>query len=399
MILDVLLSSLFAFAPDNSVQNRLLGNEVGNGGDVVICPSADGLSIAVLDYFEARKMMPQLPLDLVGGNAAELIDRALTRLERVDPIRAKRYRDHAIELLSGSDSYFLSGLELRDINDSGYVPLGDCKIQQAVIQREPWHPLDRRFTFDGDLWSRLPVGDQAGLILHEVIYREVLELGQRNSTSVRQLVAWLSSPLFEQVSQEQYDENIRPAVFFVPRLLAFKQERVQMYVERGGAAEMNLAQFLAKDGEAEIEWRIDELGAKAFSIDPRTGAIRVLATENSSSTLRTSVTATSGILWDVVPVDAIVINRGEYPPRWLADEFTIRLTESATGKVFELQSVVAVPSGEFVRFRMVSGPRGVHISENGVVTVDAGFNGRSLIEVAVNSQSGWAQTSFFVERT
>jgi len=94
----------YKFTPDSSTGLRSFaelaptraallgpGNEVGNGGDVVVCRDAAGAiaSVEMLDLFEGRTLRG-LSVDpaLDGGSFDEVVERIAARLHGVDPVLA-----------------------------------------------------------------------------------------------------------------------------------------------------------------------------------------------------------------------------------------------------------------------------------------------------------------------
>src|SRR4051812_10718140 len=73
-----------------------VGTETGNGGGVVVCRSADGTiqKAELLDFYEAR-VLRNLTLDLGDANLDfnKKIENVLTKLSKVSPIRAQKYRN------------------------------------------------------------------------------------------------------------------------------------------------------------------------------------------------------------------------------------------------------------------------------------------------------------------
>ncbi len=102
-------------------QPALAENEVGNGGDVLVCrdPAGTITTVELLDFFEARTFRG-IPIDLgdpslpVEGKLAL----ALSRLERFSPQRAARYR--AWLLAFWQEAALIPGIVLEDIPDSAH---------------------------------------------------------------------------------------------------------------------------------------------------------------------------------------------------------------------------------------------------------------------------------------
>lgn len=189
------------------------GREVGNGGDVVYCPNAVAprKKVELLDIYEARTRGIIFNLGAPTLNYWQKFALALERLAKVSPLRAEEYRlsaqDFTIDPATGEhrNARFLSGVELVDIPDSKHiaVPSG-CAIKQIAIQKEPEVAEDRRYTVSKDLWDLMDDESKAGLILHEVIYREALVDGAENSKMVRYLNSYLAADKFAAMTQEAF---------------------------------------------------------------------------------------------------------------------------------------------------------------------------------------------------
>lgn len=167
----------------------LAGHEQGNGGNAVVCRDASGkiISAELLDFYEARTLR-QIQLDL-GPSGLDYMHRVLAKLrplERVAPVRAALYENWAANFIS--ESLILNGVKFEVIPDSDhfFVPDG-CEVEQLAVNREPELPTDHRYLINGDLWSHLDDASKAGLVLHEMIYREMASLGETNSRSSRYL--------------------------------------------------------------------------------------------------------------------------------------------------------------------------------------------------------------------
>lgn len=169
-------------------------HRVGNGGDAIVCRDAEGgiTSAELLDFYEARLLRDVVPaFDAPAATPVEKALAAVSRIERFDPKRAKRYRAQVTSFLAESR---IRDARLDDIPDSHHlaIPHG-CAIEQLCVQRTPYFPEDKRYIIDELLWKHLSAEDQAGLILHEVLYREALERGQADSIAARYFTATIAS--------------------------------------------------------------------------------------------------------------------------------------------------------------------------------------------------------------
>lgn len=183
----------------------------GNGGDVIVC--ADG-SVMLLDRYEADQMRGIVFDDsLVGANAVATVANALQRYASIDSLRASAYQSRLNEFMS--QTRFVNDAGLIDIPDSQHlnVPTG-CSVKQAAVQRKPVFPQDPFYVIDNTIWQALSVKDQAGLILHEIVYREAIEAYQHtNSVRARYFNTLITSTLFPSLTPATFSEALKAAGF------------------------------------------------------------------------------------------------------------------------------------------------------------------------------------------
>lgn len=180
-------------------------DERGNGGDVVVCrDGSDAItSIELLDYYEGRQIPGTLSPDLRGADEFAMAQDVIDRLTIVDPTRRAHYQNWLATFQQ--EALFLPGVVLVDISDSEHLhfPRG-CNVEQIAIHQEP-HDGEPRYTVSADLWNALDQGGRAGLLLHELIYREaVTTLGHRDSRNVRRLARFLASSPARTMTLSQY---------------------------------------------------------------------------------------------------------------------------------------------------------------------------------------------------
>lgn len=210
------------------------GNGIGNGGPVFAYPTQDyrgckSLSsytrAEIVDYHFARKEWGLLPdlgapedwkevpgLDLLEEGYLKPVKFVLHRLRRLSPDRAERYWKSALEFQA--DHRKRKDVCLTRIPDDNlrYTPVGADPLQ-IVIHSDPKVPEDARYLVSEDLWKLLDETNRAGLILHEVIYREALENGQDNSYLTQYFNAWISSKKIETLTQEQFNDLLKRVSF------------------------------------------------------------------------------------------------------------------------------------------------------------------------------------------
>ncbi len=191
------------------------GDISGNGGDAVVCQSGpvtiplasqDRVPHAMLlDIYEGLLMRDIHPdLGDPSLDVMQKVEQALSRMHRLDPGRAERYLKVAQGFMK--DTRMIAA-DLQDIPDSGFVPLppvGVCKIVQAVVQKPRSFPEDKTFTIDRRVWDLFDNDSRAGLILHEIVYQELIQYGHTNSISARYFNTLLLSNRFSQIGLAEY---------------------------------------------------------------------------------------------------------------------------------------------------------------------------------------------------
>jgi hypothetical protein len=236
------------------------GRTVGNGGDVIVCETQAGQlqSIELLDFYEGRVLKGiQTELGEIGLTIEQKIAFALERMKRVSPVRAERYAKDAASFFD--ETLFLDDAILEDIPDTGNMVIPrNCRVAQIANQSTPLYPDDKRYVIDRRLWNALDNTGRAGLILHEVIYREALELRHDNSVSVRFLNANLCSRKIEGMSVQQYTKFLQD--------LGFETTSVQgVLISLATEAPEFYANGLLKSGKV-VEGSLFSLGAQQLRL-------------------------------------------------------------------------------------------------------------------------------------
>ncbi len=177
--------------------------EVGNGGNVVFCNSGR-ISIEMLDYYEAR-ILRGMNVDVdKAGDPINIANQVVRRLLVASPLRRIAYEKYVNSFMN--EARFVSGVELVTVPDSDHIFLPDnCKIVQIAIQKEPEFPEDGRYVVNKDLWDNMDAASKAGLILHEVIYREAIDFGAEDSKASRYLNALLAANLVKQHTPDTFN--------------------------------------------------------------------------------------------------------------------------------------------------------------------------------------------------
>jgi hypothetical protein len=84
------------------------------------------------------------------------------------------------------------------------------------VQKHSVLPEVKRFSIQRQLWAQLSHDDRAGLVLHEIIYREAIEKGHKDSRMARYLNALVGSQQLDHFTQAQYDDRINKSGFGNP---------------------------------------------------------------------------------------------------------------------------------------------------------------------------------------
>ncbi len=258
------------------------GNEKGNGGNAVVCYAdtdhREIVSVEMFDYWEMERSRPiaggvRLGSPTLSVNAK--IDTVLRRLSVIDPVRARRYRESAYEILDHLEEFLSDDVNPTPIEDDNPAvePNEPCvKVQFAVQLVEP-QPGKRRFQINRRLWNASPTTNdaRAGLILHEVIYREALGVGHQNSDAVRYLNYALSTGFLSRANAEIRYERI-----LVSSRFPLNDFCTLLYLK-------NLGVFL------QVVWESREIGDRSYLVCPnrqiRLGALEIRTQDRVTATL------------------------------------------------------------------------------------------------------------------
>lgn len=165
------------------------GNEVGNGGDVVICKDQE--APVLLDYYE-RKEGNYTITPLEADDEYQIVQKILSRLEKIAPKLQEKYMRDLKEFRLKVK--FKTQEELRDIKDSFHVSLGkECEIKQLAYQRKNSLTKDTEIFINKDLYEKMDAFQKAMLITHEIIYEHFIYFGEKNSIKVRLFNRYLYS--------------------------------------------------------------------------------------------------------------------------------------------------------------------------------------------------------------
>jgi hypothetical protein len=207
-------------SPDSSeISSNRMGNEVGNGGDGVACIQDDRtVSIELFDFYESRMLRQIEPrIEPVSEDPFVLARFVMDRLQKLDP----EIGDDLLNIFGTfKDDMRLVDLELRDVPDQGEIEYEPgCGLVQVAVQKDPEFPLDKRYTINQNYWLKMSPNDQAGLIVHEIVYRYLIARGQRDSKLARYFNSIISSSKMDAYTIETFHHfleqlNIARKVWF-----------------------------------------------------------------------------------------------------------------------------------------------------------------------------------------
>lgn len=192
------LSITFALAANSDT------NKVGNGGNIVLCPDRKIL----LDFYEHNVKFKS------NKEASEIIQNKLSALNSAAPQLAEIYKNRAKTILSEVD--FKDGVLLADSKDSKHLfsPQDkNCTVAQTATRRDRAISAEKKFIFREDIWKDLNEVNKAGLLMHEIIYEHLSNLGETDSIKARKINAYLFSEKIEKESFWKLVKDLRVPIY------------------------------------------------------------------------------------------------------------------------------------------------------------------------------------------
>jgi hypothetical protein len=183
------------------------GIHIGNGGVVVNCAtSIDSRTYKLLDFYEKEV---GFKVDYIDPKASpmDIAYSMISRLERLDGHRFRTLKSY-LEKFNDSQIFIKRTERLVNLSDTGFSYLAkNCKLEQAAIQREEVvnNQVQFNYVFDQNIWENLSNVDKAGLILHEVIYRDFFNTSSHQSSYyVRKFLRILFSGKINELTLKEY---------------------------------------------------------------------------------------------------------------------------------------------------------------------------------------------------
>lgn len=175
-----------------------LGNAkvIGNGGNVVICKNnLDEITkIELLDYYELRLNGRELSLNTNLNSFEDILNDLFERWMPFAPKRMSLYKKWLSEF--SNEAGLFDNIVIPNVPDTGAIAIpNECELKTIAFQKQDSEifPGVKRYIISKDIWNFMSKEQRAGLVLHELIYREGIQVGHTTSFPTRILNAYLSS--------------------------------------------------------------------------------------------------------------------------------------------------------------------------------------------------------------
>lgn len=240
--------------------------EGGNGGDALVCKHRGTYmieSVELLDYYEGRVLRRIKPETLSATYSLEENMEILFRnFAKPSPNRVKLYRKWYKSFFE--EANFIDDIVLVDIPDSAHLAFkAGCSVEQVIVQQPPRYPEDKRYSVSNDIWKLLDSRSQAGLIMHEMILREIMETKRvlkhedvLDTLDVRYLNSLIAAGQLKDKSFEEFNKLLDSFDFF-------------HYFEVDGFSELVASYGLTPDEGAIAVSHIWNSGPKYLSIEKK----------------------------------------------------------------------------------------------------------------------------------
>lgn len=192
------------------------GDELGNGGDVVVCPGKTPQLLDILERDVIYKLPPHPEENLLriarGYKIEHAVEDVLAPLVRIAPTLHQCLTSYVQDRRFWSEILFIRDHEFHEVNDEvSYVVPRNCLKKQVAIQIPRPTASGPRYLVNHDLWNKMDSFNQASLIVHEIILRNQLmnPNWNRSTVEVRHLTAVLTSALTSELSAKQFTEVVK----------------------------------------------------------------------------------------------------------------------------------------------------------------------------------------------
>lgn len=176
------------------------------------------------------------------------IDLALSRLRKIDPVRANQYREAALKFRSLA--VFKDKIVLQPMGELGATVYPEGYRPIPVISRD--HPLllpGKRYMVDSDEYDLMDSDNKAATILHEITYDDfVLNHGHKNSQQSRRFNAYLFSGKIQSLSRaqliEKYKNEFKVNYMYIDGIPTLLNESTPQFHPNGRLAKVTIPKGL-----------------------------------------------------------------------------------------------------------------------------------------------------------
>lgn len=200
-----------SFLISSEISASTLGNEVGNGGNVVVCHDEEGnvASVELLDFFEARALRGSTFVN-EDKSESEILKNLLENLAKKDK-RRKEYLKRYYEYFKENTQFITQEGGLISIDDSHHLvePLDKCEVSQVAIYNKSALKGDRKLLVGEGLWSEMDSLNRVGLLIHEAVYRYLALTGEKDSVNSRFYTSMVLSDEFNAFTSDDYWKTLR----------------------------------------------------------------------------------------------------------------------------------------------------------------------------------------------
>lgn len=169
----------------------LAGTKDGGGGRSVVCRNPDGSvkSASLLDLYEATTLYGLKPAVALGSIRDVLKDIGTTVETATQGSHSANISASSLDITYRKFNFLPLGTAIQLVDDSHdvLVPNG-CAVEQLALYKE-----ENLILVNSDIWSKLPMIDQAALVLHENVYRLMRDEGATDSIEARWIVGQMIS--------------------------------------------------------------------------------------------------------------------------------------------------------------------------------------------------------------
>jgi hypothetical protein len=183
------------------ISNLYAGQVTGNGGDILVCDDNASYtpSVELLDFYEGKFLNPDAVSPF--SNQKELkgiLDDWINRIKSVDSSIYEKVLLYREDLMREFEFVFEPLPEIDDTHHE-FIHFG-CELRQLAVQVKDENGV--RYLIDKKLFNQLPPINQAGLFLHEMIYRYTIYFfNASDSRQARMFNYYISTNQLEKIKK------------------------------------------------------------------------------------------------------------------------------------------------------------------------------------------------------